>query len=60
MKRRRPLAVTLPLFTIGAVTLSRFAHDVRAVVAVGLSGGGFAIGVAFAILVFGLTGRLKE
>jgi len=27
---------------------------------VGLSGGGFAIGVAFAILVFGLTGQLKE
>jgi hypothetical protein len=52
--------VALPLFTIGAVALSRFAQDVRAVAAVGLSGGGFAIGVGFAILVFGLTGHLKE
>ena len=48
------------LLTIGAAALSRFAHEVRAVVAVGLSGAGFAIGVAFAILVFGLTGQLKE
>lgn len=60
MKSRRPLPVVLPLLTVGAVALSRFAHDVRAVVAVGLSGAGFAIGVAFAILVFGLTGQLKE
>ena len=60
MKRRRPLLVALPLFTVGAVTLSRFAQDVRAVVAVGLSGGGFAIGVGFALLMFGLTGQLKE
>ena len=60
MKRRRPLILALPLFTVGAVTLSRFAHDVRAVAAVGLSGGGFAIGVGFALLVFGLTGQLGE
>jgi hypothetical protein len=60
MKTRPPLPIALPLFTIGAVALSRFAHDVRAVAAVGLSGGGFAIGVGFAILVFGLTGQLKE
>jgi hypothetical protein len=60
MKRRSPLLVALPLFTLGAVTLSRFAHDVRAVVAVGLSGGGFAIGVGFVLLVFGLTGQLHE
>jgi hypothetical protein len=60
MKRRRPVLVALPLFTLGAVTLSRFAHDVRAVVAVGLSGAGFAIGVGFALLVFGLTGQLNE
>jgi hypothetical protein len=33
---------------------------VRAVAAVGLSGGGFAIGVGFAILMFGLTGQLRE
>jgi hypothetical protein len=60
MKRRRPVLVALPLFTVGAVTLSRFAHDVRAVVAVGLSGAGFAFGVGFALLVFGLTGQLRE
>ena len=60
MNRKRPLLVALPLFTIGTATLSRFAHDVRAVVAVGLSGAGFAIGVGFALLVFGLTGQLKE
>ncbi|HZM49692.1 MAG TPA: hypothetical protein VFE68_04345 [Vicinamibacteria bacterium] len=54
------MPVALPLLTIGAAALSRFAPDVRAVVAVGLSGAGFAIGVAFTILVFGLTGQLKE
>jgi len=46
------------LFVIGTATLSRFSHDVRNVVAVGLSGGGFAIGVGFALLVFG-TARKK-
>jgi len=51
--------VAVLLFTIGAVALSRFSHDVRAVDATGLSGGGFAIGVGFALLVFGRTGRLK-
>ena len=60
MKRRRPVVLALPLFAVGAATLSRFAQDVRAVVAVGLSGGGFAIGVGFALLVFGLTGHLNE
>jgi len=60
MKRRRPLVVALPLFIVGAATLSRFANDVRAVVAVGLAGGGFAIGVGFALLMFGATGQLKE
>ena len=60
MKRRFPLLVTLPLFTVGAVTLSRFADGVRTVAAVGLSGGGFAIGVGFAFLMFALTGQFKE
>ena len=60
MKPRHTLPVALPLFAFGAATLSRFAHDVRAVAAVGLSGGGFAIGVGFALLVFGLTGHFKE
>ncbi len=59
MERRRLLPVAVLLFTIGAVALSRFSHDVRAVDATGLSGGGFAIGVGFALLVFGRTGRLK-
>jgi hypothetical protein len=52
-----PLAALL--LVIGAVTLSRFAGHVKSVDAVGLSGGGFALGVAFAMVVFGLTGRLK-
>jgi len=60
MKRRNPLPAALPLFTVGAITLARFAQEVRPVAAVGLSGGGFAIGVGFALLVFGLTGQLKE
>jgi hypothetical protein len=60
MKQGRPVVVALPLFIVGAATLSRFAHDVRTVVAVGLSGGGFAIGVGFALLMFGMTGQLKE
>ena len=60
MKSRRFLPVSLPLLMVGAAALSRWAHEVRAVVAVGLSGGGFAIGVAFAIQMFGLTGQLRE
>ena len=60
MKSTWRLPVALPLLAVGAVNLSRFAHEVRTVAAVGLSGGGFAIGVAFAILMFGLTGQLRE
>ena len=59
MEGRRLLPVVVLLFTIGAATLSRFSHAVRAVDAVGLSGGGFAIGVGFAFLVLGLAGRIK-
>jgi hypothetical protein len=47
------------LFTIGVVTLSRFAEHVRRVEAAGLSGAGFSIGVGFVLLVLALTGRLK-
>jgi hypothetical protein len=47
------------LFTIGAAALSRFSHDVRSVAVVGLSGAGCAIGVGFALLVFGPTGFKK-
>jgi hypothetical protein len=46
------------LFIIGVATLSRFASGVRSVDAVGLSGGGFAIGVGFAMLVYALTGTI--
>jgi hypothetical protein len=59
MERRRLLPLAVLLFVIGTATLSRFSHEVRNVVAVGLSGGGFAIGVGFALLVFGAAGRLK-
>ena len=59
MSRRRLLPVAFLLFVIGAATLSRFSHEVRSVVAVGLSGGGFAIGVGFALLMFGPAGLPK-
>jgi hypothetical protein len=59
MERRRVMPLAALLFVIGAATLSRFSHDVRTVVAVGLSGGGFAIGVGFALLMLGARGRLK-
>jgi len=56
-RRLFPLAAVL--FMIGAASLSRFLPHVRAVDAVGLSGSGFALGVGFALLVFGLTGRIR-
>jgi len=59
MEQRRVFPLAALLFVIGAATLSRFSHDVRGVVAVGLSGGGFAIGVGFALLVLGARGKLK-
>ena len=46
------------LFIVGVATLSRFASGVRSVDAVGLSGGGFAIGVGFAMLVYVLTATI--
>ena len=48
------------LFIIGVSTLTHFSQDVRAVVVVGLSGAGFAMGVGFAFLVLAATGRLKQ
>jgi hypothetical protein len=60
MERRPLLPLAVLLFIIGTVTLSRFSHDVRSVVVVGLSGGGFAIGVGFAFLMLGLRGRLAK
>ena len=59
MERRRLLPLAALLFIIGAAALARFSHDVRSVDAVGLSGGGCAIGVGFALLVFGPAGRFK-
>ena len=60
----RPLLPLLPLaallFVIGAATLSRFSAGVRPVVAVGLSGSGFSIGVGFALLLFGMMGRIRS
>jgi hypothetical protein len=51
-----PLATSL--FIVGVATLSRFASGVRSVEAVGLSGGGFAIGVGFWMLVSVLTSKI--
>jgi len=59
MEQRRVFPLAALLFVIGAATLSRFSHDIRSVAVVGLSGGGFAIGVGFALLVLGARGRLK-
>lgn len=56
-RRLFPLAA-LP-FVIGTAGLSRFAANVRTVEAVGLSGAGFALGVGFALVVFGLRARVK-
>ena len=47
------------LFAVGAVALSRFSHNLRSVDVVGLSGGGFAIGVGFVFLILGITGRIR-
>ena len=52
------LSLAAALFIIGVATLSRFASGVRSVDAVGLSGGGFAIGVGFWMLVSVLTGTI--
>jgi hypothetical protein len=60
----RPLLPLLPLaallFIIGVATLSHFSAGVRPVVAVGLSGSGFSIGVGFAMLMFGVVGRMRS
>ncbi len=58
--RKRLLPVAVLLFIIGFATLSRFASGVRPVNAVGLSGSGFAIGVAFRLLVLSLRGTSRS
>jgi hypothetical protein len=55
-RSRRLFPLAAVLFVVGAAGLSRFLQHVRAVDAVGLSGSGFALGVGFVLLVFGLTG----
>jgi hypothetical protein len=57
-RSRRLFPLATVLFILGAASLSRFLPHVRAVDAVGLSGSGFALGVGFALLVFGLRGRV--
>jgi hypothetical protein len=56
---RRIIPTVGILFIIGVTGLIRFSPEVRSVDVVGLSGAGFALGVAFAFLVLGFTGRLK-
>lgn len=58
-RSKRILPMTAVLFVLGAIGLSRFSHNVRAVDVVGLSGAGCAIGVGAILLVLGLSGRLK-
>ena len=55
MKRVNPVPFVL-LMIVGIGNLVRFSRDVRAVDVVGLSGGGFAIGLA----VFGLIMTLRS
>ena len=60
MKRLRPFLPLMGLLLVfGFGGIARFSQDVRSVVVVGLSGGGFALGVAFAFLVLGFSGRIK-
>ena len=56
---RRLLPLTGLLFILGVSGLVRFSQDVRSVEVVGLSGSGFALGIGFALLVLGLSGRIK-
>ena len=60
MKRsRRLLPLAAVLFIIGGAGLSHSSHHVRSVDVVGLSGAGFALGVGFALLLLGLSGRTR-
>jgi hypothetical protein len=59
LERRRLVPQAVLLFIVGVAALSRFSPGVRGVAVTGLSGGGFAIGVGFALLMFG-PGRFKE
>ena len=48
------------LFVIGASSVFRFSHDVRAVDVLGLSGGGAACGAALFGIIFALLARSRE
>jgi hypothetical protein len=56
---RRIIPTVGILFVIGMIGLIRFSPGVRSVDVVGLSGAGFALGVAFAFLFLAISGRLK-
>ena len=60
MERLRGIVpVTGILFVLGLSGLFRFSQDVSSLDVVGLSGSGFALGVGFAFLILGLSGRIK-
>ena len=48
------------LFFVGLMTLTRFSQDVRGVDAVGLSGGGFAMGVGVVGFITAFSARRKS
>jgi len=48
------------LFFVGLMTLTRFSQDVRSVDAVGLSGGGFAMGVGAVGFIMAFRARRKS
>jgi uncharacterized membrane protein YccC len=54
---RRMISPGLVLIILGIITISRFTVGVRHVAVVGLTGGGFAIGMGIAFLIFPLLQR---
>jgi hypothetical protein len=48
------------LFFVGLMTLTRFSQDVRSVDAVGLSGGGFAMGVGVVGFIMAFRARRQS
>ena len=64
MERPRHLlplaAFSFLLFIIGAASLASRSHNVRPVDALGLSGSGFTMGVAFMLLVLTFMGRKRR
>jgi hypothetical protein len=61
MERTRPLfPLAALLFMVGFAGLSRFLGHGRTVDAVGLSGSGFALGVGFTLLMFGIVSTRRS